>query len=104
MSLMGGLILILLPYAVTAPSLSRASRKKKRHAFPLHTMSYAANGTTPILDAWSGYVAYAQTQLTPWSSRMTILSIATIPVLVVVLNVLSQLVRRFLSLNTYAAC
>ncbi|EKM78073.1 hypothetical protein AGABI1DRAFT_114898 [Agaricus bisporus var. burnettii JB137-S8] len=56
-------------------------------------MSYAANGTTPILDAWSGYVAYAQTQLTPWSSRMTILSIATIPVLVVVLNVLSQLLQ-----------
>jgi sterol 14-demethylase len=61
-------------------------------------MSSATNGTTPILDTWSGYVAYAQAQLTPQNTRLALLSMVTIPVLAVVLNVLSQVVCGFSSI------
>lgn len=78
------------------PSLCLYSSGKSGLVHAL-TMSSATNGTSSLLDAWSGYVAYAQAQLTLQNTKLALLSMLTIPVLAVVLNVLSQVVSGFSS-------
>lgn len=53
------------------------------------TMSAIVNGTVPFSDAWSGYLAQAQTH----PLRALLLVLVNVPFLVIVLNVLQQLVR-----------
>lgn len=59
-------------------------------------MSVVANGTIPLSDAWSGYLAHAQAQLSPLNTKLVLLFFVNVPILAIVLNVLRQLVREFL--------
>lgn len=56
-------------------------------------MSVVANGTIPLSDVWSGYLAHAQAQLGGLNPRLVLLLLVNVPVLAIVLNVLRQLVR-----------
>lgn len=66
-------------------------------------MSFAThlNGSMPLSDHWSGYLAHAQANLPPLNSRFALIAILNIPLLVIILNALAQLVRTtvFLPLN-----
>ncbi|KAF5342001.1 hypothetical protein D9611_001447 [Ephemerocybe angulata] len=57
-------------------------------------MSFAAtlNGSLPLSDAWSGYLADAQAQITGLNARAVILLLVNIPVLAIFLNVVGQLI------------
>lgn len=59
-------------------------------------MSSIMNGTIPLSDAWSGYIAQAQTHLGTLNARVVLLFFINVPILAIVLNVLRQLVRMFL--------
>jgi hypothetical protein len=52
-------------------------------------MSYY-NGSLPVSDYWSGYVAQSQLPSTP---RLALLALVNIPIFAIVLNVIWQLVR-----------
>jgi len=55
------------------------------------------NGTVPVTDAWSGYLAHAQDHLRH-NSRLALILLINAPVIVVLLNVLRQLVSNLSSL------
>ena len=58
-------------------------------------MSFAThlNGSMPLSDHWSGYLAHAQANLPPLNSRFALIAILNIPLIVIILNALAQLVR-----------
>lgn len=64
-------------------------------------MSIVANGTVPLSDAWSGYLANAQAQLVATNTRAILLLLVNIPILAVVVNVMRQLVGLCIMLNLF---
>jgi len=56
-------------------------------------MSFS-NGTVPLSDAWSGYLADAQSHLQN-NSRLILAVLVNIPIIAILLNVIRQLVRFF---------
>lgn len=58
-------------------------------------MSFAThlNGSMPLSDHWSGYLAHAQAILPPLNSRFALIALLNVPLIVIILNALAQLVR-----------
>lgn len=59
-------------------------------------MSFAThlNGSMPLSDHWSDYLAHAQANLPPLNSRFAIIAVLNIPLIVIILNALAQLIPR----------
>jgi sterol 14-demethylase len=55
-------------------------------------MAAVMNGTLPLPDAFSSYLAEAQAKITELNTRTLLLLLVNVPVLAIVLNVVRQLV------------
>ena len=60
------------------------------------------NTSLPLSDAWSGYLAEAQAQITTLNTRAVLLLLVNIPVLAIAVNVLRQLVSGLTRRRTKA--
>jgi hypothetical protein len=62
-------------------------------------MSAVLNGSLPLPDAFSSYLAEAQAKVTELNTRTLILLLVNVPVLAIVLNVVRQLVSTRVNLS-----